>query len=824
MKEIKSAFNFVPLGGKIFFPEWVEKISQDKPFKDGLDGYFDVTLTAQTPVFVRNGHTKDEAEYKTGNYASAAMTNDGRYYLPATSVKGAVRDVLSVLSFGKLKVDKRMKFAEREWENKELYTIKNPQQQKQLCCGWLKRSKENNGYVIDKCDGSPYRINHVRIDEYFHTDIMRSHFSEKEGKINLQTKQRIGKDEYDPKTALYKYRLFKEAGIGRTKLKGLHFEEDNDYNAENQANRVRCTASGDIQGTIVFTGQPGMWKEGRPGKRKLGDGKFYEFVFPSAIECEIPLSKDEFEQYEFIYQDSEDWKESQKLLDGDGIPVFFRLEKKGGERAVKDFGLAFLYKLPYDNTPYELEMKRRAQYPGKRYDLADCIMGYIPNPEDKQDHSLKGRVHFSNFMSQNAVCDEKVKLLLSGPKASYYPLYIQQDGGPYKTYNDGQLAGFKRYYLRDNVWAPAGNPKIKDDQYTYIYPLSKGTSFSGRVYFHNLRPAELGALLSAVTFHSNSDCCHQIGQGKPYGYGRLAVSPISQVCILDREGNEVLHSTTNYMGEFESLMNTELERPWRSAPSIVELFTLASQPVGNVDQYKYMVIDIDSRKNEFVDAKKEMLHLKRFSQHTGVTRVEAPNLSEEFERNKQQMKEEELRRQKVIGQLKTLVENIQKGKQNIELFVKASDPNGAERMLTEVRQLRGKLCSDDSYEAYKDQIDAVQTDGLRLSDIAKWESLVAGMRNQPVASIAGILSGWEPSSPEAVFGKIKKTDGVVDDKSIEVIAEALVKSFQKKKMKANEMSSWTDETKFASKYKSLIAIIGEEHSRQVMCQVEHLKK
>jgi hypothetical protein len=65
---------------------------------------------------------------------------------------------------------------------------------------------------------------------------------------------------------------------------------------------------------------------------------------------------------------------------------------------------------------------------------------------------------------------------------------------------------------------------------------------------------------------------------------------------------------------------------------------------------------------------------------------------------------------------------------------------------------------------------------------------------------------------------------VVDDKSIEVIAEALVKSFQKKKMKANEMSSWTDETKFASKYKSLIAIIGEEHSRQVMCQVEHLKK
>jgi CRISPR-associated protein (TIGR03986 family) len=339
MATIKAPFNFVPLSDKVFFPDWADKISHDIPFEDGVSGTIELTLTAKTPIFVRNGHTQADAGEKNDNYKSFSKAPDNSYFIPATSVKGAIRNVLEIMSFGKMRVDENAKFAQREWSNSKLFPLKgNPNEQKKLCCGWL--FEKDGRYEIQKCK-SLYRINHLRLDEYFKNSIFKDHFS-KTSNFNLNKSTKIGKKEYDPKTACFKYDLLNSRDVGLKTLKNLSFSEDGKFSAKYQENRVRVDKNGEIRGTIVLTGQPDKASWNFP--RKMNDGKFYEFVFDQEIVGKpIELSENEFKHYQFIYSDSPDWKFAKERMKSDGMPVFFRENKDG---TIKDLGLAFLYKLP----------------------------------------------------------------------------------------------------------------------------------------------------------------------------------------------------------------------------------------------------------------------------------------------------------------------------------------------------------------------------------------------------------------------------------------------------------------------------------------------
>lgn len=72
----------------------------------------------------------------TAEYRSFSNVSN-QYFIPATSIKGEVRNVLEILSFSKMDVDHNALFAQREWNNPELYSIKG--NQLHILCGWLKR-------------------------------------------------------------------------------------------------------------------------------------------------------------------------------------------------------------------------------------------------------------------------------------------------------------------------------------------------------------------------------------------------------------------------------------------------------------------------------------------------------------------------------------------------------------------------------------------------------------------------------------------------------------------------------------------------------------
>lgn len=241
--------------------------------------------------------------------------------------------------------------------------------------------------------------------------------------------------------------------------------------------------------------------------------------------------------------------------------------------------------------------------------MAECIFGF-----SGKEHSLKGRVQFSPLMSDNAALDTRpCRLVLSGPKASYYPIYINQeiDGrgkegrmiGPnqYRTYNDGRPNGWKRYLQRKETWEKRTDSDKMD---TILHPLLPGAVFEGKVRFHNLRPEELGALLSALTFHGNErECRHQIGMAKPYGYGKVSLELDGiDLISVGSIGDEVLAKPNDYMAMFEKYMNDKLLRSWRKSAAVSELLTIARFDVPDNSDFDYMTLDMDGH-NEFNIAK-----------------------------------------------------------------------------------------------------------------------------------------------------------------------------------------------------------------------------
>lgn len=601
MANIRSPFNFVPVSKKVYFPkEWSGVISQDIPFSDGVSGYIDLTITAKTPIFVRNGHTKSDAKEKNEQYLSFSELPDGRKFIPGSTIKGCVRNVLEILSFSKLHVDEEAMFAQREWDNPELYPLKKGQ--RSFHCGYL---KEVDGKYFIEDHGQPYRIGHDELDKYIDNDEkpFRSHFSKNSG-FDI-TKEHNG---IDPKTALFKYQL-----VGGVNLKDLWFSEK-DTTTE-YSTRLCVDPDGDIHGSIVLTGQPDQWMWPRPTTLTKGAGKFYEFVFATEIIKEFEITEETFAHFKFIYLDSPDWKRAKSLINSTGIPVFFRL--KGN--TIKDFGLAYLYKLPYDKSPYEALPEEHRK---DDMDLADCIFG-----KSVDGDSLKGRVQFGHVVSDNAelYSQDIIRLALGSPKASYYPTYIMQRNGnegevsTYSTYNDSTISGWKRYHVKKNI-----KPKCTDNDKidTLMKPLNSGTEFNGKIRFHNLKEVELGALLSSLSFHNTEGCYHQIGQGKPYGFGKVQFSlDLHITSVNDKENEE--KTAIKYMSIFERHMKDHVISNWNTCDQVRNLFTLAHEEVDPDDVlFQYMLMDTkDPKKNEFVSAKNNKLYLQLF---TGVKETVTP--------------------------------------------------------------------------------------------------------------------------------------------------------------------------------------------------------
>jgi len=600
-KYIKAPFNFVPLSEKVIKPEWADNISHVIPFEDGMSGKINVILTAQTPIFVRNGHTREEHEavVKGENYKSFSKHGD-QYFLPATSIKGMIRNALEILSFGKMNRVSDDRYAYRDLYDNYYKEIIIEQKDKKTnkdnptFCGWLDISKD--GSIVKVIDlGKPGRISHREIDKKFEKGFVAT-FSDSDI---------LRKDAN--RTSKYKYSLL------NNKLHETEFLVDKEKNESKPSVDTRDfyffskeNSDNAIKGTLVLTGQPGARKR---NYKNEWIGKFYEFVFFEkanpiihSIDPESPFWKD----FLFINKHSEDWKFLLKQFPGK-IPVFFKKDSNG---KIANMGISYLYKLPYqkritDCLPAEHKLNNNI-------DFAEVILGNVRK-------KLKGRVQFGHaFLKGEAQPLSELKPLMGSPKPSYYPIYLEQKGsngfldGRYITYmnSNARLKGWKKYPVHQNAINSFSVEKNQEKNISPFKPLPTGSKFTFAIHYHNLKKVELGAILYSLTMGNQKDVYHNIGFAKPYGYGKVKL-----------ELDDIRTEFHEYMNEFEQMMENDVNG-WKNSTQLKELFLMSkNQNNREMAELSYMALT-------------DFPAMKRSSNRTGEVAAYFELYSEKLDANK----------------------------------------------------------------------------------------------------------------------------------------------------------------------------------------------
>lgn len=348
------------------------------------------------------------------------------------------------------------------------------------------------------------------------------------------------------------------------------------------------------------------------GKMK---GKKHEYLFDKVKNEDIHVDGDVIVKIKTVYKPS-DYKDNlyKKLNKGERIAVFFKKDNHG---KVSVIGLTRNFRYPYKYRISDCIVQPNV---GEDPDLVDCIFGYV-NKED----ALKGRVHVGNAFANETVIEENiVKGVLGQPSASYYPLYLRQvNEGKYTTYNDeAEMAGRKRY----RVHAPNAltDPKYNGNEnvVTEMKPLPAGTTFKLLISVHNLRPIEVGALLSALTFHGTEGPCHNIGQGKSFGFGSLRIKKL--------ELKNFKYDEHAYLKDFEWEMSKfyDSNHPgelWANSDMVKTLLSIAAEHA-NADELELMKLKEygDYRKNDKYSTLKEAtVNAKAFVDIRDVLKVRA---------------------------------------------------------------------------------------------------------------------------------------------------------------------------------------------------------
>ncbi|MEO1628625.1 MAG: RAMP superfamily CRISPR-associated protein, partial [Bacteroidota bacterium] len=96
---VTSPYYFVPAPkeAEVYKPDWSHQVSHDIPFSDGESGEIHLDIRAMSPLFIRNGHGEDEKGKKDNRFCHIGEGDDKRYFLPASSLKGMIRNLVEIL-------------------------------------------------------------------------------------------------------------------------------------------------------------------------------------------------------------------------------------------------------------------------------------------------------------------------------------------------------------------------------------------------------------------------------------------------------------------------------------------------------------------------------------------------------------------------------------------------------------------------------------------------------------------------------------------------------------------------------------------------------
>lgn len=533
------------------------------------------------------------------------------------------------------------------------------------------------------------------------------------------------------------------------------------------------------------------------GKMK---GKKHEYLFDKVKNEDIHVDSDVIVKFKTVYKPS-DYKDNlyKKLNKGERIAVFFKKDNHG---KVSVIGLTRNFRYPYKYRISDCIVQPNV---GDDPDLVDCIFGYV-NKED----ALKGRVHVGNaFANETVIEDNMVKGVLGQPSASYYPLYLRQvNEGKYTTYNDdeAEMAGRKRY----RVHAPNAltDPKYNGNEnvVTEMKPLPAGTTFKLLISVHNLRPIEVGALLSALTFHGTEGPCHNIGQGKSFGFGSLRIKKL--------ELKNFKYDEHAYLKDFEWEMSKfyDSNHPgelWTNSDMVKTLLSIAAEHA-NADELELMDLQgyKDYRKNDKYSTLKEAtVNAKAFVDIRDVLKVRADVKRQAEARAKAE--------NEANAQIKAdVIEQSLKALKQKEQCETADDCNVCDAILAQAIDDYETLKKEYGISSYGERIETLrnlkseylQYKIMLLSKVVNTSVKASSFEEHigkafAIGTLSGKLDKWEKT----------KGESQLDAEELEILHKHIVNKLPKDKAYKKEKKEWlTFDLQKARGWKSLSAYVSAD--------------
>ncbi len=575
MRAISAPYNFVPLADWVQIPAWGPLVSHDHPFRDGLFGEIAYTLTATSPLLVGGAQRKATADAPGEVRPFRLPLPDGRYAIAGSSLKGMIRSVIEIAGFGRMRLVDDARPGLRDITGR--FVAKSYTDKVRGIAG----DKVKAGFLRAGSDGE-LEIVPCQMVRLSHRDL--------EAAMGVPApifRKRLSvRDKYREWTRL---------------CKDHHWPAD-DISFDLVGSDAKRPGTGSQVGFPVFTGQ--ISDSTQPG------GKYKDFVFYDADETNpIPVPDEVWRDFLHIHG-NEDGKEDMswpgfwraRFHRGDRVPVFYL--RDGDYLRI---GLAYMPKLAGDYSIHDLidnasPAHRQTPGAGHGYDLADLLFGAVNST--RQADALRGRVSFETAVATTTPTErQQPDTILNGPKPTYFPNYLTQkcdpargtlSGGQYATYIDTGAKpptprGFKRYPARGeamtHVQTLTGEQQANNKVKIQLHTLENAT-FAGRVVFHNLKPAELGALLWALTWDGKPELRHGLGMGKPFGFGQVRIDIDTGSAVIPNDpGKESFALSPEQARTLMDTFKSEMEKAakghgdWETSPQISNLLAMAD-PAG----------------------------------------------------------------------------------------------------------------------------------------------------------------------------------------------------------------------------------------------------
>lgn len=534
---VGAPYNFVSFPDKVF--EYVREDDKGLPSHSKLDlgkenytGEISYLIKAATPIFVGGEKMRSGEEEKQEFYKN----HEGKYAIPGNSVRGLVRSNVQVLSCSSMADDIEdysiMYRAVAGGHNSERYKEILDTPDKALGnvkAGYLRREKD--GYYIYSTisDGQYFTLSERTLitkylelkdkSEWTFSRLLSENHNELQHEAEEfieETKKQNGdtvitykgtrNPNFIPHSSRISYTVEGEEIVGI---------EEEDISGEEEETKK--------QGYVHFSGP-------------MGEKKAF-YVIPQIDndpQKAIKLAEKDVKSFQVDFATKENQlkglvREKQRK---EKMVEFFNLPKEGEEKPVfyvEEGGRIYFGYTPYLRVFYDHNIYAGFPegYRTDKIDYAKALFGY-----SKEQKAYRSRLYFTDAVlkeKENEKCEslkengKTPQYILSSPKPSSYKDYLKPRkgmGSGVVSYNGKfELRGLKQYWLHKCI----EKSKVTDEKKGAKIPALEITSerFEGKIRYKNLSAEELGLILWALKLRETS--WQNIGQGKPYGFGRIRI-------------------------------------------------------------------------------------------------------------------------------------------------------------------------------------------------------------------------------------------------------------------------------------------------------------